>query len=119
MNFKVMSIGDRGNAQSERLHIAVVADTNLVYCVIFDTTYVGAGVATPPRTTYWFVPQDVKAGDNVVLYTRSGQKNSQQRSDGKMNHFFFWGLGAPLWANSDSCAVVVEIKEWIATPRQT
>src|SRR5579884_1609884 len=93
MIFRIVSIADRGNKDNERLHIAVDADSNALYCAVFDTVYAaetGNVVVTPPRATYWFTPQVVKAGDNMILYTRAGQRNSALRADGKSDHFFFW-----------------------------
>jgi hypothetical protein len=51
----------------------------------------------------------VKAGDHVILYTKRGTDKAAKRKDGATNHFFYWGMSAPLWREIDTCAVLIEI----------
>ena len=123
MKLKLITIADRGvvrdTANRERLHLSVLADTNLVYYAVFDTKYAPAGlqVFQIPKHTYWFSSHAVKAGDNVVLYTGPGVPIVQKRPDGGTNHFFYWGMERTLWNQPGDCAVVVELNAWEASPR--
>jgi hypothetical protein len=118
MRIKVVSIGDRGIANQERLHLSVLADANLVNYAIFDTvkTGLGATILPIPKHTYWFTPYPVKAGDQVVIFTGSGTQLKQPRTDGFMNHFFYWGLKETIWNGPWNCAVVLEIGDWATSP---
>jgi hypothetical protein len=114
---KIVGIVDRGVPGKERLHLAAVANVSLNYYAVFDTVYVGPdGIAPIPRRAYWFADYQVKAGDQVILYTKPGEQSTKQRNDGYINHFFYWGLDRHIWKDPASCAVVLEISDWATTP---
>jgi hypothetical protein len=117
MKLAILTIAERGIPNKERLHLRVLADTNLSYYVVFVSSYTPSGlVATPPRFTYWFNSFAVKAGDSVVLYSCAGQATSSRRSDGGSDHFFHWGLPATIWNQVSDCAVLAELTDWQTSP---
>ncbi len=114
MKLKIITIVDRGVPSRERLHVSVLADANLNFYAVFDTQYTddtGEIVAIPKRA-YWFTDYPVKAGDHVILYTKPGKDSVGERTDGHKNHFFHWGLRAPIWGSPEACAVLLEIADW-------
>ena len=128
MRLQIVRIADRGVANQERLHLRALADTNLQYFVVLHTVYQSSagGLVFPwtpsmlvnrfPLHTYWFGSRDVKAGDHILLYTGPGSESQEPTPDGHMNHFFRWGLPQTIWADANSCAVVMEIGQWETTP---
>jgi hypothetical protein len=113
MRIKLVGITDRGIPSRERLHLSVFAPSNLINYVVFGTRKVSANtVKTPPDFAYWFADMPVYPGDQIVLYTGTGQNNVERRTDGSWNRFVFWGLASPIWAAPESCAVLLEINEW-------
>jgi hypothetical protein len=116
MRVSILQLVDRGVVEKERLHLSVLVDTNLAYYVVFNTTKSGNGVTPIPQNTYWFIDTPVKAGDHVILYTTSGVNQSSARSDGKKNHFFYWGLTNAIWRDPIACAVLFEVSEWSTSP---
>ncbi len=121
-----VGIYDRGNIQLERVHFRALFDIDLQFYAILDTQYqsplpfiqaapfnqIGVG----NRNCFWFAPFKVKAGQNVVLYTRAGAQNTETRTDGSVFHFFFRGLALPIYQPLEKCAVIFEINNWITTP---
>lgn len=113
MKLQIVNIVARRDRQNERLHLRVLADANLVYYVVFDTTYTSpTAISNKMRHAYWFQSRDVKAGDHVVLYTRPGQESQKRNDDGTMSHFLFWGLESSVWNNTGDCAVLFELNTW-------
>jgi len=113
MRIAIVGIADRGTANLERVHLRVLADTNLSYYAILDTTYVNPNaVSNLLRHAFWFPPHQVNAGDNVVLYTGYGVQNSEANLFGGRNHFFYWGLQNTVWNKTGDCAVLLEIALW-------
>lgn len=114
MTIKIVGILDRGVANRERLHLSVLADTNLNYYVVFNTSYTvdKSTITAIPKNAYWFTDQPVKAGDAVILYTGPGETVVKNRSDGRRNHFLHWGLKNTIWNAAGDCAVVLEVSAW-------
>lgn len=117
MSLKAIGIEDRGVPNKERLHLQVLADTQLCYYAIFDTVILPEGkVFARPKNTYWFTEIAVKAGDHVILFTGPGLNAPNKRTDGFTDHVFHWGQKNTLWAASDACAVIISIREWDTAP---
>ena len=118
MRLRVVAIADRGVPNQERLHISALVDANLVNYAIFDTVRLGNGstIASIPKHAYWFTPYQVKAGDDVVIYTGPGTPSRIPRPGVGTHQFFYWGLGQTIWGDPKSCAVVLEIGDWATSP---
>ena len=113
MKIEIINIIDRGTADQERLWLKVSSDTDLVYFIVFDTTYTTqASISNLPRHTYWFRPKIVKAGDQVILYTKAGTPTETKNQDGSTTHFLFWGLEKTIWNAPGDCAVLFEVSTW-------
>lgn len=113
MKIEIVQIADRGKANMERLHLKVLADTDLLYYVIFDISYITPdSISNIPRHVFWFPPFPVKAGDQVILYTGFGNQKSEPFLIGKHNHFFYWGQNVTLWNKIGDCAVLLEVSSW-------
>lgn len=113
MNINIEKILDRGTANKERLWLRVVADTDLCYFIVFDTTYTTPdSISNLHRHAYWFRSKEVRAGDSVVLYTKAGTPSEQVNPDGTKTHFLFWGLENTIWNKTGDCAVLFEVTSW-------
>jgi len=113
MKVNIVKITDRGVGNKERLHISVLAATNLVYYLVFSTPVVGSDqIRARPNHAFWFPDTQVLAGDTVILYTKPGENSSQRRSDGGFNRFFYWGLDKTIWHDTRETAVLLEISDW-------
>jgi hypothetical protein len=113
MRLKIVQITDRGMPSRERLHLSVLAPSNLSNYVVFASQKLFPNqVKTPPDFAYWFNDIKVYPGDQIILYTGSGQSTNERLQNGSWNRFIYWGLGNTIWDDPNSCAVLLEINEW-------
>lgn len=111
-----LGIYERGVITSERVHFRASVDFDLNFYVIVDTKKIDNGrIFLNQRSCFWFAPLKIKAGDNIVLYTRQGVPSVETRKDGGVFHFLFRGLDKPIYAEPQDCAVLLEINSWITT----
>jgi hypothetical protein len=117
MKVVLLGIFDRGVLANERVHLRALSDIDLNYYAVFDTQRVDADrIFLNQKTCYWFGAKQIKARDNIVLYTRTGVPNIETRNDGSIYHFFFRGLNQPLYSNPNDCTAIIEINSWISSP---
>lgn len=117
MKFKINRVIDYGTHQSERVELAVLQDCSLQYFILIDTTYVEENkISNTMRHMYWFTHQEVKKGDEVVLYTKSGQTSILEINGGSNKRYtLYWGLGNSVWNNPGDAAVLFELNGWGTT----
>jgi hypothetical protein len=117
-----VGVYDRGMLPTERVHFRAALDVDLVRYLLFDTNIVRVGLAGSlptgvwlgNKTCYWFPSAPIRAGENVVVYTRAGIASTETRRDGAIYHFLFRGLSAPLYTHPDACPVLFELLDWAA-----
>jgi hypothetical protein len=118
MKIEIAKILDRGVANKERLWLKVLADTDLRFFIVLDTTYTtDSSVSNLQRHAHWFRSNPVRAGDWVVLYTGPGKPAQTVNPDGTTRYFLHWGLEKTIWNATADCAVLMEITSW-QTSRQ-
>ncbi len=119
MKISVAGIYDRGNLDKERVHFRADTDLNLSFFVLLDTMWIDATqVSAGNHSAFWFAPQQIARGHNVVVYTRAGTPNVETRPDGTVFHFVFRGLAYPQYVSSQASVVLMEVQTWLATPTQ-
>jgi hypothetical protein len=117
MRLNIVTIGDRGIPNRERLHLNVLVPANLSFYVVIGTTKISpTQIATAAKYFHWWGQYAVNAGDSVILYTGFGNHTVNVRPDGGKNHFFYWGLQNAIWGDPNSCAVVFELANWETSP---
>lgn len=113
MNVEIRSIRNPGELEDERLVLRVLRDCDIGRYFTFDTTYTEDGrVSNLVRHPYWFPDKEVKAGDLVVVYTKTGRQSQKVNNDGSTSHFFYRGIDRTIWNQERDCAVVLEISDW-------
>ena len=114
MRLAIQYVADRGNTAKERLILRVRANANTDVgdYILIQSDFQGDSVTTFTHHAYWFPYKEVKAGDIVVLYTKSGRVNEKALPDGRRVHFFYWGLDGPIWAAEDRAPVLLHAPEW-------
>ena len=119
MKLNIVGIYDRGILPKERVHCRAEVDLDMSFIALLDTTMVSATeVKAGELKCYWFLPLKVQAGEHVVIYTRAGVANAENRADGSRYHFLFRGLVNTLYASASSVATLLSIDTWttIAPP---
>jgi hypothetical protein len=115
LSLKFLNIIKRGIISEERVHLEAVMDCNSSHYILMATEAIDSQrVAAGSRPTFWFESLNVSAGDNLVVYTKPGTYSRTSRLDGHLNHFFYWGLLLPLFANPSARVVVAELNFWEA-----
>lgn len=115
MNIDISKIIGKDALETERIVLNVLLDTDIGRYAIFKT---GINIRDNKKIinnrvhkTYWFPDKNVKTGDTVVLYTKSGLSSERKNTDGTTTHFFYWGMKELTW-NDNSGSVLVSIPEW-------
>jgi len=113
MKISEKTFADRGDLDKERVGFKALVDLDLKYYVILDTRFASpTSISALQKTCYWPAPKPIKAGEKVVIYTRSGTNSTETVKDG-ICHFIFRGLTAPLYTDERTCAVVLEVGDWM------
>ena len=60
----------------------------------------------------WFPDKAIKAGDFVVLYSKSSTIKDRSLSYGRTVDFFCWGESRPLWHQPNIAAVLAHAPAW-------
>ena len=116
MKLRIERIEDRGVPNQERLFLTVVEPTNLGSHLVVSSAYLSPQtVANGGRDCFWFPPQDVKAFDQVVLYTRAGNYSPPQLGLISNTYFYYWGRPGTIWNNLDTCALLFDVASWTAS----
>jgi hypothetical protein len=117
MKLQPVEISDRGVANKERLWLKVLVNTNLKFFMAFVAVRLpNKLVSRETRGAYWFADKEVRAGDQVILYTAKGTPSQMVNPDGSTTHFLFWGSESTLWNAPTDCALLIEIEEWNTIP---
>ena len=118
MNLQLVTIGDKGQSNKERVHVTALADINLAYYVAFASRWAPDNtIYRVPTHAFWFPSVIAKSGDHIVLYTCAGKDTSEPRPDGKTNHFFYWGLPTVLFNDPGVSLTIFEALSWATFAR--
>jgi len=114
MKLKIKSIKDAGIVEKERLILKVLQEDDIGYYVVFKTTsFEDDSISNKVRYAYWFPDNQVRTGDLVILYTKSGRESKKFNPlSGITSHFFYWGLEKTIWNEKNDSAVLLEVKDW-------
>ncbi|SRR6266404_684375 len=113
LGLKVLQIADRGRLDQERVHLEVLRDCLGSFFVLLATVENTPGtILAGNRPAFWFGGENFKMGDNIILYTKSGQASKSMRPDGHCNHFLYWGVNVAMFAHSVAKVVLAEINRW-------
>ena len=108
----ITGIGDKGKLSDERVGFRVTSKGDLKYFVVFATRFTETGFYNRSKNAFWFAPEEIQAGDRVVLYTKAGADSFQNNDDGTKTYFKYWGLSQPIFANETNGIVIAEVDNW-------
>ena len=113
MEIKIRSFADAGSPMKDRLILDVLSDADIgEYLVLYSEASSDGGATAGQHAAYWFPDKNVKAGDVVVLYSKSGTNSEKKLEDGRVAHFFYWGCKSPMWGEHGWGAVLMQAKNW-------
>ena len=109
MNIAIDYIKDPGNLDKERIVFAVKNDEQLGKYLIAESVLLdNSRFSAKIKNIFWFPDQELKQGDVVVLYTKSGNNNANKNEDGSTIYFYYWGLSEPHLNDKKPCVVLFE-----------
>lgn len=114
MKVEIQSIADKGIREKERIILKAVSDTDIGDYLLIQAGFSDGQVTVGTYQTYWFPYKAVSAGDLIVVYTKSGNQSEKELRPGRKAHFFYWGIGGPIWDKSDRAPVLLHAPEWIS-----
>jgi len=113
MELKIISVGDKGDLQNERIGLQAIKDCEIKFYQLFRTEFLeSGGFYNRSTAAFWFAPKNIKAGDKVVVYTRTGVDKSEVKADGTTVHFFYWGLNQAIFTDNKHGVVLAEMVNW-------
>lgn len=113
MKIDIKSVSGHGDYDKEFVTLNVNVDCDAAIHVLTDTTYTSDGkVSSLLRHMYWLPDKQVKKGDFIYVYTKTGTNNSFANKAGTTTHAFYWGLKTAVWNDAKDCAVLFEIASW-------
>ncbi|MEZ5901662.1 MAG: hypothetical protein R3D51_19455 [Hyphomicrobiaceae bacterium] len=112
MNLELQGVEDTGNIERERVVMKATKDVDIGGFAIFKGRKTSDnGVASGPvPAAFWLPDKKIKAGDFVVLYTKSGTTSEKVGTSGATSYFFYWGYKEPQWKGQ--MAVLVRTTSW-------
>jgi hypothetical protein len=114
MKLEILSFADAGDISKERLVLKARADIDVgEYAVLRSMTGASGSKPTSGRkAAYWFPDVEVKAGDLVILYTKTGTRSTKALESGSTAYYFYWKKDGPQWGDGEYGAVLLEVADW-------
>jgi hypothetical protein len=114
LGLQLVEILAPGDIKNERVHLEATRDLNTSFFVVLATHEIPPDrVYAGKRPAYWFEPIDIKNGDHVILYTRSGSYSKKLRNDRThYSHFFYWDYKNSLFDATTARAIILEVSLW-------
>lgn len=110
MKLEIRAVQGQVDAPNEYLMLLALDDCDLSSYAGADNTYDASGSASNKvRHTFFFPSKQVKKGEWVALYTKSGKYNLGKTTSEKPLHCFYWGLTNAVWNDSRDIAHLLEI----------
>ena len=112
MKVQITSVQDKGDIRHERLVLHVKRDVDIGDFMLLRTDFAGGHPPTNVTNTLWFPDMLMRAGDIVVVYSKSGSAKQKEISGGRTAHFFYWQQDSTLWDDETVAPVLLHAPEW-------
>jgi len=113
LDLSIAEIKSPGDLESERLVIFANKDTRSGDYVVFSAKADEKGVYGGIGTAFWLANVNLTAGDNLVIYTKTGVLKTKDIDVTRKSHFLYLGQNAPLWKDGTRAAVLFYVgRDW-------
>ena len=112
MSVRLENFSNSGDLEKERIVMKVSANGDIGAYAVFRSLKRENEITTTITDQFWFPDREIKKGDRIVLYSKSGDHSTKTNDDGTSSHFFYWDKTTPLWAESTYSAVLLHVDRW-------
>jgi len=112
MEIKLNSIGNKGELANERIGFVALKNCQIKHFLLVHTNKTENGFANKGQNFYWFLPQEVKENDQIVLYSKRGQNSIINNNNGTKTYFFYWGLQEAIFKTDKDIVVLANVANW-------
>jgi hypothetical protein len=114
MKLSIVSFADSGSLQKERVVFRATSNANVGdYMVLCSESTETGAASSGAHIAFWFPDDEVKEGDLIVLYTKSGNESKKDIGGGHTAYFYYWGNPKPVWNSATHALVLIETGEYI------
>ena len=112
MSLELRDIENAGDIERERVVMRATKDVDIGLYAVFRCRVgeKGGPYSGPILDGYWFPMKEIKSGDYVVLYTKTGT-TSEKKEEKSTSYFYYWHLAKPIWI-PDMIPVLVDTPLW-------
>jgi hypothetical protein len=114
MKLEIFKVENGGDHTQEAVWLKALEDCNLNLHILADSTFDEEGRSNLVRHTYWFPYKLVKAGDFIIVYTKSGKPRFGKTKSQNPVHLLYWDLKEAIWNNDGDQAVLIEIADSVS-----
>lgn len=114
MKIEIADIKEKGTLSKERVLLNVLSDIDIgKYMIYYTRRASDNSFFTKPILSHWFVDKNVKKGDLIVLYTKSGKETEKLiRNNENTTHFFYMNEDEAFFDSEDKIIVAIELNNW-------
>lgn len=118
MKLKIIGIESAGEIERERIVVQATVASDIGRFAIFASN---ASSENKPLSgnvpfAYWFPFKNVKDGDFIVVYSKTGSRSEKTNESGRTSYFYYWGMTNSIW-NKSVIPVLVETTTWEMLPK--
>lgn len=110
MNLVISSVHNASTPGKEYVILKAIADTNLHYYAVVDSTFNSDGsMSNEHRHVYFFPAKALKKGDSVVLFSGNGTNGVvKQFTDTEEDYYaYYWKSGSCIWNDTGDNASLI------------
>jgi hypothetical protein len=112
MKARIVAVHGDGSAERECLVVEIVKDCDLGDYVVLDSTYRSDHqLSNKHRHIFRFESKQVKAGDQVLLWTKAGVDKVVQDEGSLLAHHYHWGLASAIWNDEGDSAQLLQLAD--------
>jgi len=106
---KIEALIQREHAE-ERVMLRALEDCELSNYIIVDHTFdEHRNLSDKIRHSFWFPKQQVKAGDIIFLYTKSGRDRFFKNITKSTSYAYFWDIDSNVWNDFYDGVILIKI----------
>jgi hypothetical protein len=112
MSLELRYVEDAGDITRERVVLRATTNVDIGLYALFRCRVSKDGKPlSGAATAYWFNNKEIRAGDFVVLYTKSGSASQKKGASAATSYFYYWNLTAAHWT-TDTVPVLADIPDF-------